>query len=541
MFTYFHDLLTSKALAPHGYCLLWRPELVWTHVGSDAVIGLSYVSIAIALLSFVRRRTDVAFGWIFWSFSAFILLCGATHIFSIWTLWHPDYGAEALVKLATAIVSAITAILLWPLIPRALALPSPQALRLANEALLQEMDARSRSEAMLRQSQKIEAVGQLTGGVAHDFNNLLTVIGGNIELATRSLGGSLSERVTRFLGNATKGVDQAKTLTTQLLAFSRKQTLDPRPTDVNALIDHMSKLLDRALGETVVIRTELDADLWTVAIDANQLEAALLNLAVNARDAMTEGGHSGGKLTIETANSRLDEGYAALHAEVSAGDYVVVCVSDTGVGMDPDTIARAHEPFFTTKEVGRGTGLGLSQVFGFIKQSGGHLKIYSEPGHGTTVKLYLPRLIETEQPRLIESEPRSQVTRGSGETILVVEDDPGVRSYVVESLRELGYRVIEAHDAEAGLAAIRTHAEIELLVTDVVMPGRNGRELADDAASMRSDLRVLFMTGYARNAISHAGKLDRDVHLIVKPFAFGDLATKVRETLSSPGWVRRNH
>ncbi|MFO1074304.1 MAG: PAS domain S-box protein [Geminicoccaceae bacterium] len=399
----------------------------------------------------------------------------------------------------------------------------------ANERLRAESEERERAEAALRQAQKMEAVGQLTGGVAHDFNNLLMVIMGNIETARRHLGGGgrwVPEAAVRALENAQHGAERAATLTQRLLAFSRRQPLSPRPVDVNRLVAGMSDLLRRALGETLTLTVEPAAELWLAEVDANQLEAAILNLAVNARDAMA----SGGRLTIETANVRLDEHYAAMHAEVSAGAYVAICVSDTGAGIPKELQARVFEPFFTTKEVGQGTGLGLSQVYGFVKQSGGHVKLYSEPGEGTTVKIYLRRLVAGGEQA--ESEPLPQVPPGDpAETILVVEDDRDVRRHSVETLRELGYCVLEAANAEVALAELDQHPEVRLLFTDVVLPGRNGRELAEAAQARHPALKVLFTTGYARSAIIHGGRLDPDVEVLSKPFTYAALAAKVRELL----------
>jgi PAS domain S-box-containing protein len=387
---------------------------------------------------------------------------------------------------------------------------------------------RERAEEALRQSQKMEAVGQLTGGIAHDFNNLLTVITGNVDAARRHLGEQGEARVLRALGNALVGAERAATLTQRLLAFSRRQPLNPRPIDANKLVTGMSELLHRTLGETIAVETVLAAGLWQIEADPNQLENAILNLAVNARDAMPDGG----KLTVETANTHLDRDYAANNPGISAGQYVAICVSDSGGGMNADTLARAFEPFFTTKEVGKGTGLGLSMVYGFVKQSGGHLKIYSEEGHGTTVRIYLPRLLGAEAEAEDRAEP--EVPEGSREeTILVCEDDDDVRAYTVEVLRELGYRVLEAHDGPSALRLLeRQEGKVDLLFTDVVLPsGMTGAILAKEARTLRPDLRILFTTGYARDAIVHHGRLDPGVELITKPFAYADLAARVRDML----------
>ena len=391
---------------------------------------------------------------------------------------------------------------------------------------------REHIEEVLRQAQKMEAVGQLTGGIAHDFNNLLTVITGNMDMALRSIDGAEGNpRLRRAITNALKGAERAASLTQRLLAFSRRQPLTPQPLDADRLIAGMSELLKGTLGETIRLETVTAPGLWRVEVDPNQLESALLNLAVNARDAMS----GGGKLTIETANARLDEAYAASHAEVAPGSYVVIAVSDTGTGMSRETLARVFEPFFTTKEVGKGTGLGLSMVYGFVKQSGGHVKIYSEENEGTTVKIYLPRLV-SESIAIEEAETAYVAAGGTSETILVVEDDDDVRGYTVEILRELGYRVLEAHDGPAAMRLIeRTDMAIDLLFTDVVMPAMSGRELADAAHVIRPRLKVLYTSGYTRNAIVHGGRLDAGVEMIAKPFTYQALSGKVRGVLDARG------
>jgi PAS domain S-box-containing protein len=389
-------------------------------------------------------------------------------------------------------------------------------------------------ESQLRQAQKMEAVGQLTGGIAHDFNNLLQIVVGNLELAQRNLPED-SARLKRSITNAMTGAKRAATLTERLLAFSRRQPLAPKPVSANKLVAAMSELLGRSLGETIQVETVLAGGLWRVEADPNQLENAIVNLAVNARDAMPDGG----KLTIETANTRLDESYAHQNLEVAPGQYVVICVSDTGTGMDKEALARAFEPFFTTKGIGKGTGLGLSQVYGFVKQSGGHVKIYSETGNGegrhrgTTVKIYLPRYLGPGELGEEEPEESGASEGGQNETIMVVEDDPDVRAYTVEVLRELGYDVVEAADGPSALRLLRdAETSCDLLFTDVVLPGgMNGEQLARAAHEARPGLRVLFTTGYARNAIVHHGRLDPGVELITKPFTYADLAARVRDLL----------
>ncbi|WOH61741.1 PAS domain S-box protein [Bradyrhizobium sp. BWC-3-1] len=383
-----------------------------------------------------------------------------------------------------------------------------------------------KNEEALRQSQKMEAVGQLTGGVAHDFNNLLQIILGNLDTLQRNLPAE-SGRLQRAARNAMTGAQRAATLTQRLLAFSRRQPLDPKPLDVNALVNGLSDMIHRTLGETIDVETVLGAGVWRVEADPAELEAAVINLAVNARDAMT----NGGRLTIETSNAHIDEAYVAAHTEVVPGQYVAIAVTDMGVGMDSKTVAQAFEPFFTTKAVGKGTGLGLSQVYGFVKQSGGHVKIYSEVGQGTTVKLYLPRLAtQAAGAEQVESNPSPEAAQE--ETVLVLEDDDEVRAYSVETLRELGYRVIEAHDGPSALRLLERQPRVDLLFTDVVLPGGlTGAQVAAQAKTVRPTLKVLFTTGYARNAIIHHGRLDKGVQLLVKPFSFSDLAAKVRDVL----------
>lgn len=405
------------------------------------------------------------------------------------------------------------------------------ALQKLNSTLEQQVVERTeqlrKQEEALRQAQKMEAVGHLTGGVAHDFNNLLQVIVGNLEILQRNLPAD-ADRLRRAAENAMKGAKRAATLTGSLLAFSRRQPLNPRPLKVNDLVRGMSEIFYRSLGEPIAVETVLAAGLWQTAADPNQLETALLNLAVNARDAMP----SGGKLTIETANAHIDEGYAATQAEVIPGQYVVICVSDTGVGMDKNTIAQVFEPFFTTKEPGKGTGLGLSQVYGFVKQSGGHVKLYSELEQGTTVKIYLPRLL-IEDHSVENASVQAIAPEGTTEeTVLVVEDDDDVRTYSVDILRELGYRVIEAHDGPSALRLLERQTRVDLLFTDVVLPsGLTGAEVAAEVRKLRPEIRVLFTTGYARNAIVHHGRLDAGVNLIPKPFTYAQLAAKVRDVL----------
>jgi PAS domain S-box-containing protein len=385
-------------------------------------------------------------------------------------------------------------------------------------------EALEQTQAELVQSQKMEGLGQLTGGIAHDFNNLLTVIQGSIDLIERRVRAG-DQNVARYIEAARRGVDRAASLTQGLLAFARRQPLEPKPLNPNKLVAGMAELLRRTLGEGIAIQSILAGGLWWVSVDRNQLESAILNIALNARDAMPDGG----KLTIETANSFLDDRYGAANDEVAPGDYVLIALSDTGCGMPADAQRKVFEPFYTTKP--EGTGLGLSQVYGFVKQSNGHVKIYSEAGHGTTVKIYLPKL---EGFVAAELASVARPVRGSTrqETILVVEDDADLRSFTMEMLRELGYRVLGAGNARSALQDLEKEPAVDLLFTDVGLPdGVNGRQLADEAVRMRPEIRVLFTTGYARNAIVHHGRLDPGVELLPKPYTQPDLARRVREVL----------
>jgi signal transduction histidine kinase/ActR/RegA family two-component response regulator len=408
------------------------------------------------------------------------------------------------------------------------AVAGERALRQAHDELIVESEARAASESQLRQVQKMESIGQLTGGIAHDFNNMLAIVIGSLDMARRRLAPDADPRLIKGIDNATEGAQRAAQLTARLLAFSRQQPLDPKPTDVNKLVGGMSELLRRTIGEAVRVETVLAGGLWRASIDASQLESAIINLCVNARDAMPDGG----KLTIETANAHLDDAYAAAHDDVAAGQYVMTSVTDSGIGMPPHVIERAFDPFFTTKGVGKGTGLGLSQVFGFVKQSRGHVKIYSEPGEGTVIKIYVPRhyggdAVAGPSAAKTVDLPRAQ----DDEIVLVVEDEDRVRHMTVDSLRELGYTVVQASDGEQALEMLVIQPRIDLLFTDIVMPGINGRILADKARDQRPELKILYTTGYTRNAIVHNGMLDPGVSFLAKPFTLDQLAAKVRQVL----------
>jgi PAS domain S-box-containing protein len=644
-------LFDPSGLTPHGFCLLWEPGLLWLHALSDIGIGLAYFTIPLALAVFVRRRRDLAFRPVFWLFAAFILLCGAGHWLDVVTLWVPAYGVEGLVKATTAIVSMITAVALWRLLPQALALPSPAQLRDANAALLasedryrasfqespvplvtvdtdglilgvskswsallgyaehdvigrhissfaepgsaswrkaeiavlhahgeiQDMErrfvcadgrvldtlvssrlqrgadaplivsvmiditARRRaeaalraSEARLRQAQKMEAVGQLTGGIAHDFNNMLQSIASSLELMETRIEQRRPAEAARHVGVARQSVVRAAGLTHRMLAFARRQALNPRPVDTAALVRGIAELIRRTVGPGIGLVLRLGNGGWPALCDANQLESALLNLAINARDAMPDGG----TLTIATADRHLTRADLSDQDGAEPGDYVELSVTDTGIGMTPDVMARAFEPFFTTKPIGQGTGLGLSQIYGFARQSGGFVRLDSKPGEGATFRLYLPRdplasAISSAVPDEAAApmaEPESEIVPdpagvGVG-TVLVVEDEPAVRAQIAEALRECGCVVLEAGDGPAGLLLVKANGRLDMLVTDVGLPGLNGRQLADAARASRPGLPVLLITGYAGTALEDMA-LSPGLEVIAKPFALGSLTARV--------------
>jgi signal transduction histidine kinase/CheY-like chemotaxis protein len=528
-----------STLTPHGACLLWKPELIWLNAVSDAMLAGAFFATAFVLGFFVWRRRDVMFRGVFWTFAIFAAVCGVTRLLSILTLWVPAYDIEAVTKGFLALISVgITAALLL-LLPRILVLPTRIQLQQANAALEEEIRQRRKAEAMVkrfqeieanetqvRQAQKMEAIGQLTGGVAHDFNNILTVITGTIEI----LGEAVKDRphlaqITDLISAAAaRGAD----LTRHLLAFARRQPLQPRNTDVNALVIAAARLLRPTLGEQIEIESMLAHDSAPALIDPSQLSTAILNLALNARDAMPDGG----KLTLETRNVVLDENYASMNREVKPGNYVMIAVSDTGAGIPGRLLDKVFEPFFTTKEVGKGSGLGLSMVYGFVKQSNGHIKIYSEEGHGTTVKLYLPEAAGL--PDALAAETGISGGEHGDESILIVEDDALVREYVVTQINRFGYHTLAAGNAAEALAIIDGHERIDLLFTDVIIPGGlNGRQLATEALKRRPGLKVLYTSGYTENAIVHHGRLDAGVLLLPKPYLSSDLARMIRTALAS--------
>lgn len=403
-----------------------------------------------------------------------------------------------------------------------------EALEAANQRLRDEAASRAAAEAQIRQMQKMEAVGLLTGGIAHDFNNMLAIVVGSLDIAKRHLM-SDHEKAERFIANAMEGAQRGAQLTARLLAFSRQQPLDPRPLDTNALVRDMSDLLTRSIGENIRLETVLAPELWSTFTDASQLESAVVNLCVNSRDAMPEGG----RLTLETANVTLDEAYAAANIDAKPGDYVMIAVADSGTGMAPEVIARAFDPFFTTKGTGKGTGLGLSQVYGFVRQSEGHVSIESRLGVGSTIRIFLPRYQGVLPPAAVAARD-VPAPRNNQELVLVVEDEERVRSMSVEALRNLGYTVIAADGPEHALGLVESGIAPHLLFTDVVMPGMSGRVLAERVKEKQPGIKVLFTTGYSRGAALMDGTWDRRAPLLSKPFTVEQLAAKIRNALDTP-------
>jgi signal transduction histidine kinase/CheY-like chemotaxis protein len=545
----FIQKLFSSDFMPHGMCYLWDPGVLWLSVISDILIALAYYAIPVLLFRFARQRRDIPFKGIFVAFGLFILACGTTHVMGAVTVWHPLYRLEGIIKLITAVASIATFVMLLPMLPTLLTLPSPSALERVNRKLELEIEERRAAEGEVRrmneeleervarrteerrsledqliQSQKMEAVGRLAGGVAHDFNNLLTVILGYNDLLREQAGNDVE--AAEYVQEIQRAAERASALTNQLLTFSRRQVAVLREIDLNQVVRQIDKLLRRIIGEDIELEIHLDPELPHVKVDPSHMDQVIMNLAINSRDAMPEGG----RLTIETRPVTLTDEDPRRHIGVLPGRYVMLAVRDTGVGMTAATRARVFEPFFTTKEKGKGTGLGLSIVYGIVKQNHGEILVYSEPGHGTVFKIYLPA-IET-QSDLTDLEAEPPKMEPAQETVLVVEDEEQVRSLARTMLARAGYRVIEA---PTGADALRLAAEfrepIHLLLTDVVMPGMNGVDLATQLTAARPSLRVLYMSGYTDNAIVKQSGLSADVPFLQKPFTSAGLHTKVREAL----------
>lgn len=520
-----------RALPPHGYCLLWYPQLVWTHVIADALIAVAYFSIPVALVTFVRRRRDLEFGFVFWLFAAFITLCGATHVMAIWTLWHGDYGLEGVLKAITALASVVTAVMLWPLLPRALSLPSAAQLRAANtdlaaalEALRAETAERLKVEDALVHAQKMEAVGQLTGGIAHDFNNLLQAVSGNVELIARH--GQDDPRIARWSANAAASLERGRALTAQLLAFSRQQKLELKAVALRPAIVQAVDMLRHTLGPQISVQCGPDDD-WHVIADPTQLELSILNLGINARDALPDGGVIRITTTLITLGEERDG--------MLPGRYVDLTVTDNGQGMSAQVRERAFEPFFTTKDMDRGTGLGLSMVFGTARQSGGTAFLESEEGRGTSVTIRLrvtdpPVEYRPETPVAVNDGASAWTDRLDGLSVLLVDDDEAVRIALSEAMAAHGAHVVEADGGPRAIALLAQSLP-DIVVLDFAMPGMNGAVVAAHIAEAYPGLPTLVASGYADTAALEAA-MGPEMRMLRKPFTHAELIAAIRATMA---------
>ena len=557
MIEFFRRLFTSDFM-PHGFCYMWNPAVLWLNVIGDGLITLSYYAIPFFLFAFFRRRRDISFRWVFAAFASFILACGTTHLMGVWTVWHGTYRLDGVIKAITALSSLATAVLLAPLMPTLVQLPSPAQLRVAedelrrlnqelekhvtdrtaelqnsadslertNRELVQEIERRKLLEEKLLQSQKMEAVGRLAGGVAHDFNNLLTVIAGYNDMVLAKPAEPVLVRA--YAGEVQEAATRAAALVNQLLAFSRRQIIQPKVVDLNAVVRGMERLLRRVIREDIELVTELDPAVPKVKADPAQIDQIMMNLVVNARDAMPDGG----RLLIRTAGLFADEKYSQSHGGIPIRRYSTVSITDNGHGMSEETRRRAFEPFFTTKDVGQGSGLGLSIVYGIVKQNGGEVWVDTAEGKGTTFTIYFPGEWQSlgEEPAAEMNPAESQAGSGA-ETILVVEDEEKVRNLVSVVLKDQGYTVLESRDAEEAVRVCREHSgPLHLLLTDVVMPGMSGPDLAQEVRPLRPDMKVLYMSGYADSAIARHS-LAKDTPFIQKPFLPDVLSRKVRDLL----------
>ena len=569
MIEFLSHLLAAEPFMPHGMCFLWDPVVLWLHVISDSLIAAAYYAIPVLLFYFSRRRRDIPFNGIFVAFGMFILACGTTHLLAAVTVWHPVYRLDGVVKAITALASVTTFLMLIPLMPALIDLPRPSQLKQVNKALAMEIEERRTAEAEVRrineeleqrvagrtadyqdavqslqqalddlhaemnrredlenqliQSQKMEAVGRLAGGVAHDFNNLLTVILGYNEMLREQV--QADPVALEYAGEMLQASERAAALTNQLLAFSRRQVAAPRLVDLNELVRHIDKMLRRIIGEDIRLDVRLDPALPPVRVDPTHIDQVIMNLAVNSRDAMPQGG----ALTLETARVHLTGEDAAGHFELLPGWYAVLTVSDTGTGMDAATRARIFEPFFTTKEQGKGTGLGLSTVYGIVKQNGGETLVYSEPGQGTVFKIYLPAA-EAAAETLPLSGEETTGKRPTG-TILLVEDEEQVRNLAHAMLTRDGYRVLDAASPAEALRLVREHFQsIDLLLTDIVMPQMSGMELAREVQAAHPEIKILLMSGYTETRAASQGMI-AGTPFIHKPFTASLLRMKVEEVL----------
>ena len=496
MIGYLRRLLDTAFLAPHGFCFLWRPELLWTHVAADSLIGLSYMTIPVALMVIILRRKDLPVSWVVWCFAVFILACGMTHFMMIWTLWQPDYGVEALVKVVTAAASVVTAVLLWRLIPLAISLPSPAVLREVNVRLergIVERDGaitemarerleRQKAEAALLQSQKMEALGQLTGGLAHDFNNLLQAVQGALEMIGRRADDPV--KVKRLAEGGLGATQRGAELTAKLLAFARNKQLKPDVFALNGMVSDMAEILVRTVGVGVKLRVDLPGNDLIVETDRGQAEVGLLNLVNNARQATPPGG----EIVIRVSRHEAGAG----DADLAPGLYARLTVTDTGSGMEPEVARKAFEPFFTTKPVGEGVGLGLSQVYAFATQSGGTARVESTPGAGAKISLFIPFRVSAST----DGERQADAGALPHSTILLVDDDDNVRGAAGEMLTDFGLDVVEANSGPQALGLILPD-RVSVAVLDYAMPGMTGTELAVLLRARWPGLPVIFVTGYA--------------------------------------------